>query len=283
MKHRWKSAVLALLLAGLLCVSLTACELEGDGETVNPFINISGISGTDNWVSDSAGEVWTVTRTRKEDDVKNALDSDGVYLYQIEVKAATKDEAVSSVSLQYVIKADSYWDKIASLGTEALEAENTLEKKTDTDARRYVLITYEYDADGANYDTKKVTVRYGTELSKETPLSGVIYETVYSFYKDGADIKLKYESGVKIDEKFDSDTTRSPVTILNAALNLIRGKTTANSEAAVEASIKTLAGTAHTTGASLLSDTYTARGDQVKAKQEEAGVATSGSTTTKTD
>jgi uncharacterized lipoprotein YehR (DUF1307 family) len=262
MKHRWKSAVLALLMAVLLCAALTGCELE---EVANPYISISGNSGTDKWTTDSEGAYWTVTRTLKEEKVTKALKENNYCLYQVETVAATNNEdIIKQVSLLYVLEATNYWDVFDGL---ADEEENTLQKSADTAERRYVLVTFDYAQNGQENKPTKVTLRYEAAAGKNA--TNVPCESVYTF--NTRDIneaaELEYESGVKFGTEIKSGSDRTTTSILNAALKVVLADNIkTNTIADVQTRITKLASKALDSAEMILEETRTKRKADVNAK-----------------
>jgi hypothetical protein len=213
MKHRWKRAVLALVLAALFCVSLTACEVQEETDTV----------GTDNSTytcqyGKNENNQWVVTRTYKTTHVEEQLTTknNAVCLYQEQVVAnpnASNNETITQVSLQYAFDAEDYF------------ATNSLGKLNDTKSRRYVIVTFDYSTTGAG-DANYVTIKYETEGNGETP-TGTIYQTSYTMTTVGTDKSITWDEGdttvksnTKPETTFGSYTAQS---IINAALKVALG------------------------------------------------------------
>jgi hypothetical protein len=221
MKYRWKNAVLALLLAGLMCVSLTACEVEDetpdDGTTPS-------VSSDAYYHIDVEGEPkgrWVVTRTWTEDYVASQLQTSQNINYcleqaQVEAEADTTDE-IKKVSLLYALDAGTYFDY--------LESYNGLTKKADTAERRYVLITFEYalcnDFASHGNEPEKVTIQYGPQASSTADLNVKPYTTVCEMDCDTNKITyVKDESDHDLTDYISEYTTKQ---VMNAALRLIVG------------------------------------------------------------
>jgi hypothetical protein len=286
MKHRWKRAALALLLAGLFCVLLTACELEEEEVTITSWANLSGIasdtSASTSWETDSAGAYWTVERTRTDTYVDTYLNKHNYCLYQIETVSRRSDDEVQSVSLQYVLKSSVYWNVLGDDVSE-LGKENSLEKLSDTTDRRYVVITYDYESSGEETWPTKVTLRYGTETSKDQTPKGVIYETTYSLYDEVTKDKsvFDYVSGVGLGTVTTyNDISYSNTAFLNTALKIILDQAdTTNTVDVCQNYIRNLASNALSTATELLHNTRNARLASATAANSTTTTTT---TTTKT-
>jgi hypothetical protein len=244
MRHRWKSAVLALLLAGLVCFSLTGCELEeeatdpsGDNTTVSDYED----SVSTKTVEEDSKKVsrWVVTRTYTEDYVADQLQKSkdlNYCLEQVEVEAlADTTDEIKKVSLLYALNANTYFDYLV----EYTSAENELKKKDDTADRRYVLVTFEYDRCSQHYESHgvepvKVTLQYGTETSKTDTISKTICKTTCKMTNaedsDNGEKSISYvedESDHALDATLSSYTAQQ---VMNAALRLALGQTTTTSK-----------------------------------------------------
>jgi hypothetical protein len=255
MRHKWTSAVLALLLAGLMCFSLTGCELEEeatDPSGDNTTVSVSTDQVKKEYVKDSDGkdtkeEQWVLTRTYSEDYVADRLQTSKNINYCLEqaevVATASTNPEIKQVSLLYALDAKTYFYYLEKY-LEENDAENGLTKKADTEDRRYVLITFDYEwcthEESHGEEPIKVTIQYGTETSKAETISNKPWTTACTMTSKENSGSSKNEivyvekSGYDLTEYLSSYTTRQ---VMNAALRLVLGQTAENTSE--DATIKT--------------------------------------------
>jgi hypothetical protein len=232
MRHRWTSAVLALLLAGLMCFSLTGCEVDETIDTSEGSTAKSVSEDKYEWISVEGEQKgrWVVTRTYTEDYVADQLQTSKDLNYcleqaEIEVVADTTDE-IKKVSLLYALNAKTYFNYLADYTD---ETENGLTKKADTTARRYVLITFEYalctDVTDHGNEPEKVTIQYGPQASDVADLNVDCYTTVCDMDCDENKVTYVADSGHDLTDSISSYTTKQ---VMNAALRLALGQTAEN-------------------------------------------------------
>jgi hypothetical protein len=277
MRHRWTSAVLALLLAGLMCFSLTGCELEeestdssGDNTTVSNY-NYEDAKPEKKTVKEDDKDVerWIMTRTWTEAHVAKQLQKDQYCLEQAEVVATTESNPeIKQVSLLYALNATTYFNYLKYFLTEAENGltEDGLNKKDFTTDRRYALITFDYQwcthEESHGEDPVKVTIQYGTETIKTEEISDTIWTTVCDMDCATNNVTYVTDSGHALTETVgtSSFTTRQ---IMNAALRLALGQTDLNETVSIttkfEDNLFDLADDAKELANTILLDTKAAR------------------------